>query len=206
MGQCVLDEDQAREVLLYLHNQRGYSIRDLADKLDVGKSTIHRILQGKRPSPEVCIKLCEVLPEEELLHILKGPQILRKYGIIDENERLNKVVVLAIFNALMQDEALKEEVLNYFLKYYKRELMERLGEALPKTELRWTDDFERWLTEKKRKPISERTLRDYRNIWRLCLEGKVLGWHLLKQLEGSNMMCSDGEYHPLGSPNIQALH
>jgi len=100
----------------------------------------------------------------------------------------------------MQDEALKDEVLNYILKYYKKDIQERLSEALPKIELRWSEDFEKWLTEKKSKPISERTLRDYRNIWFKCLEGKTLGWHLLKQLEGKQMLCNDGEYHPTSWP------
>ena len=193
----ILSEDQAREVLLYLHRQRGLSVRQLANLLGVGKSTIHRVLQGEQKPPAILrIKLCEVLPEEELLRILKGPQILRQYGLVDEEGRLNKTIVLAIFDALMQSEALKEEVLSYFLKYYKHELTERLSEALPKIELKWTEEFEQWLTEKKSKPLSERTLRDYKSIWNLCLEGKVLGWHLLKQLEGSEMMCRDGEYHP----------
>ncbi len=39
-------------------------------------------------------------------------------------------------------------------------------------------------------------MRDYRNLWYNCLEGKVLGWHLLKQLEGNKMLCNDGKYHP----------
>lgn len=196
MGQCTLDENQVREVLLYLHS-RGYSVRKLAELFGVGKSTIHRVLQGEQKPPDVLrVKLCVVLPEEELLRILKGPQILRQYGLIDEEGRLNRVVILAIFDALMQDVVLKEEVLNFFLKYYKRELMERLSEALPKIEFRWAEEFERWLTERKSKPVSQRTLRDYRYVWNLCLEGKTLGWHLLKRLEGSKMMCSDGEYHP----------
>ncbi len=63
-------------------------------------------------------------------------------------------------------------------------MLELLTETLPKITLTWTEEFEKWLTEKKSKPISERTLRDYRNVWLRCLEGKVLGWHLLKQLEG----------------------
>jgi intergrase/recombinase/DNA-binding XRE family transcriptional regulator len=184
---------------LYLHRKRGYSIRKLAQMLGVSKSTIHRIVSGKQqPLAIVRYRLCEVLSEEELLQVLKGKQILLQYGLIDEEGRLNKAVALALIDALMQDEESREEVLGYMLKYYKREIMERLSETLPKIELRWSPEFERWLTERKSKPISERTLRDYRNIWDLCLEGKMLGWHLLKQLEGSRMLCRDGEYHSTG--------
>jgi len=76
--------------------------------------------------------------------------------------------------------------------------MEKLAETLPKIELRWNEDFERWLTEKKSKPISKRTLCDYQNLWHNCLEGRTLGWHLLKQLEGYKMMCRNGKYHTAG--------
>lgn len=156
-------------------------------------------MKGEQSIPAVLrARLCEILPEEELLHILKGKDLLARYGLLDVNGNINKPLAFAVIDALMQNQVAKEEVLAYLLKYYKSELMEKLAETLPKIELRWNEDFERWLTEKKSKPISERTLRDYRNLWRNCLEGKVLGWHLLKQLEGNNIMCRDGKYHTTG--------
>jgi len=165
--------------------------------LSVSKSTLHRCLRGEQSIPLVLrARLCEVLPEEELVRILKGRELLRKYGLVDSEGRLNKAVVLALIDAAMQVETVKEEVLNYLLKYYKQEIVERLGETLPKIELHWTTDFEKWLTEKKSKPISKRTLRDYRNLWYKCLEGKTLGWYLLKQLSGKQMLCHDNQYHP----------
>jgi len=202
MGQnaCVLSDDQAVEILRNL-NQRGYSVRDLEKLLGVGKSTIHRVLKGlQKPPDKLRAKLCEAVPEEELLKVLKGRDLLMMYGLIDSEGRLNEAIVLALIYELMQDEALKDEVLNYILKYYKKDIQERLSEALPKIELRWSEDFEKRLTEKKPKPISERTLRDYRNIWFKCLEDKTLGWHLLKQLESSQMLRRDGEYHPTSWP------
>ncbi len=199
MGHCILDPGQAREVLLFLHEKRGYSVRRLAQMLGVGKSTIHRILKGEQEPPAIVrARLCEILSEDELMEILRGEQILRRYGLLDEEGRLNKALALSLIDAIMQDDVAREEVLNYLLKYYKQQLIERLSETLPKLTLKWSEDFEKWLTEKKSKPISERTLRDYRNLWFRCLEGRVLGWHLLKQLSGKEMLCSDNEYHPTG--------
>ena len=117
---------------------------------------------------------------------------------MDDEGRLNKAVILAVIDAVMQDERFRDEVLGYLLKYYKKEITEKLAETLPKIQLRWTPEFESWLTEKKSKPLTQRTLRDYRNYWRLCLEGKTLGWHLIKQLSGNRMLCYDGEYHTTG--------
>lgn len=198
MGQqCILEDWQARELLQHLYRQAG-SVRRLAEKLGASKSSVHRWLKGEQIPLLYRIKLCEMLPEEELLQILKGPQLLRQYGLVDGEGRLNKPLALALLDAMMQDEAMKDEVLSYLLKYYKAELQERLGGTLPKIELHWDSGFERYLTEKKSKRITRRTLRDYKNIWDACLEGKVLGWHLLKQLEGKKMMCRDGKQHSTG--------
>ena len=207
VGIYVLEEWQAREVLARLKER--YSVRKLAELLSVSKSTVHCVIMGEqRPPAILSVGLCEVIPKEELLQILKGSQLLRQYGLVDSEGRINKVLAFALIDALMQDNVAREEVLNYLLKYYKQELTERLAETLPKITLRWSDDFKKWLTEKKSKPISMRTLRDYKNIWSLCLEGKVLRWHLIKQLEAKKMMCKDNQYHPTGwgKTGIPPLH
>lgn len=131
--------------------------------LGVGKTTIHRVLKGEQEPPVVVhARLCEVLSEDELMEILRGELLLRKYGLLDGEGRLNKALAFTLLDAIMQTEALKEEVLSYLLKYYKQELIKHLVETLPKIELKWTQEFEKWLTKKKSKPISSRTLKDYR--------------------------------------------
>ena len=198
MKNCVLDPNQAWEILYNMY-KRGESVRSLGEKLGVSKSSIHRILKRvQTPSTIIRIKLCEMIPEDELVNILKGSQLLKSYGLVDRDGRLNKPVILAIIDAVMQDARFKEDVLRYLLKYYKKEITQQLSETLPKIELIWSANFEYYLTRKKSKPLSERTLRDYKNIWSLCLEGKELGWHLLRQLEGNKMLCRDGDYHPTG--------
>ncbi len=115
MGHYILDEWQAKEVLIYLHEKRGYSIRKLAQMLEVGKSAVHKIIQGKQEPPGIVrVRLCDILSEEELLQILKGKQILLQHRIIDEKRRLNKPLALAIIDALMQDEVAKMRSLDTF--------------------------------------------------------------------------------------------
>jgi len=88
-------------------------------------------LKGEQSIPaSLRARLCELLPEEELLRILKGKDLLARYGLLDNNGNINKVVAFAIINALMQNEVAKEEVLAYL--HYKSELMEKLAEILPK--------------------------------------------------------------------------
>ncbi|MEM1774934.1 MAG: integrase, partial [Desulfurococcaceae archaeon] len=203
MGQesssCVLEEWQARELLMRLN--KALSIRKIALKLGVSKSTVHRWLKSGRIPSEYLTRICEVFPEEELLAVLRADQLLQHYGIMSSDGRVNKPLVLALLDAMLRNDVLKEEVLNYILKYYKAELTERLGEAIPRIELKWTPEFERWLLKqdgRPGKPVSHRTLVDYKRIWSNCLEGKVLGWHLIRQLSGKHMECRDGRYHPTG--------
>uniref|UniRef100_A0A7J3KHW6 Helix-turn-helix domain-containing protein n=1 Tax=Staphylothermus marinus TaxID=2280 RepID=A0A7J3KHW6_STAMA len=138
MGQesssCVLEEWQAREFLMRLNE--ALSIRKIAQRLGVNMSTIHRWLGGGRIPPECLTRICEVFPEEELLPVLRADQLLQRYGVISRAGRVNKPLVLALLNAMLRNDVLKEEVLNYILKNYKAELTERLGEAIPRIELK----------------------------------------------------------------------
>lgn len=54
-------------------------------------------------------------------------------------------------------------------------------------------DFEKWLTEKKNKLISGRTLRDCKSTFIDCLEGRRLSSKLLKQLEKKTIICNSGK-------------
>ena len=95
--------------------------------LEVGKNTVRRINQGKQgPSGIVRVRLRNVFSEEELLQILKGIQISLQHSIIGEKGRLNRSLVLAIIDVLMQDEIASGVVLGYHIKYYKhkQEFME----------------------------------------------------------------------------------
>lgn len=70
-------------MLLFLHEKRGYSSGKLAQMLGVGKSTIHRILKGEQEPPGIVrARLCEILSEDELMEIMKGEQLLRRYGLL----------------------------------------------------------------------------------------------------------------------------
>jgi hypothetical protein len=118
-GYCILEEWQAREVLQHLYRQYR-SVRKLASLLRVSKSTLHRCLKGEQSIPVVLrARLCEILSEEELLRILKGKDLLARYGLLDANGNINKPLAFAIVDALMQNQVAREEVLAYLLKYYK---------------------------------------------------------------------------------------
>ncbi|MEB3765652.1 MAG: hypothetical protein GSR77_05770 [Desulfurococcales archaeon] len=102
---------------------------------------MHHCLRGQQSIPlALRARLCEVLSEEELIQILKGRELLKRYGLVDSEGRLNKAVTLALLDAMMQDNRVKEEVLGFLLKYYKKKLQEMLVEVLPRIELRRTPE------------------------------------------------------------------
>jgi intergrase/recombinase len=169
-----------------------------AEKLGISRASLYRYLGRQREIPEeLDPRLCMEFGDDELLAVLSNKQLLESAGVLKDG-RLNMPLLIALIDAAMQSEEAKQVILKRFLTQYKEELQELLAQTLPRIELHWDKGFEKWLTEKKSKPITGRTLKDYKNIWSTCLQGKVLGWHLLKQLEGSKMLCRDNKYHPTG--------
>jgi len=184
------------ELLQYLYKEYR-SVRKLAQLLGVGKSTVHRWLRGEPIPNAYAVKFCQLVDEDTLLQVLKGEQLLQRYGLLDHRGNINKPLVLALIRAALEHEDLRQIILQEVARKYKEELMELLNIELPRLELKWTEDFEHWLTERKSKPLSPQTLRDYKNLWMRCLEGKVLNKQLLRQLNAKQMRCSDG-HHPTG--------
>ena len=88
----MLSEVEALEVLRFLHEQVK-SVRKPAEKLGTGKPS----LPGNITLPR--IKLCEVLPPEGFIKILKGKELLEMYGILEG--RLNKPLAFALLDAMM---------------------------------------------------------------------------------------------------------
>lgn len=191
-----LTREQRLEILRKLTQEK--PITKLSSELGVGRASIYRYLKQEREiPPDLDPKLCSTLNEDEILSILNNKQLLESLGLVKNNE-LNLPLLLTIVNVVLEHPEGKEVVLKQVTKRFKSELQELLSTTLPRIQLEWSGDFEKYLTEKKSKPISQGTLRDYRNVWFNCLEGKTLGWHLLKQLEAKKMKCSDNEYHPTG--------
>ena len=186
--------EQRRELLKKLM-QREFRV-EVAKKLGISRASLYRYVRGERDPPaSLDVKLCEILDEDEVLAVINNEQLLRSLGIIKDGQ-VNVPLLITLVDVALEHPQTQEIILKRIAKRYKTELQELLSSTLPRIEMKWTIGFEKYLTEKKAKPISERTLKDYRNIWYLCLEGKTLGWHLLKQLEGKQMKCKDGEYHP----------
>ena len=51
-----------------------------------------------------------------LYGFLKDKELLKKSGLLDNEDRLNRALALKLLDALIQDEAVKEKVLNFLVE------------------------------------------------------------------------------------------
>ena len=143
-------------------------------------------------------KLLSFLTFSEFRDILSSRKLLESLGIIEPDGRVKYAVAMEIIKYATKDPVLRQQIIGYVVKHFKEEVRKALGVVAISIDLVWSDDFEKWLTEKKSKPISERTLRDYRNFFRVCLEGRELNDQLLRELEKPKILCRDGKEHSTG--------
>ncbi len=122
-----LSGEQSRGLLRLLVRRFG-SIRKLAQGLGVSKSSLHRLLKGKRISGTtariVYYRVCKLLGEDEFYSIINREQLLRSIGLLD---------------AVPDREEARGAVLVLVAKRYKTELRQMPGEALPRIRLEWSE-------------------------------------------------------------------
>ncbi len=133
------------------------------------------------------------LTPEEFQEVLGSRRLLESMGVIRRDGTIDYPIVIEILKEASKDEYLKQIIIKFVVDNFREDLKRFMGYSIANIELRWNEDFERWLTEKKSKPISGRTLRDYKSVFMDCLEGEKLSNELLKQLEKKTIVCSSRE-------------
>ena len=80
-----------------------------------------------------------------------------------------------------RDEYLKNALLQFAVTHFKEDLRKLLGISFAGIRLGWSEDFERFLMERKkrRKARDPETLQYYRNLFKRYLEGKQLSEQLI---------------------------
>mgnify|MGYP000418549530 CR=1 FL=1 len=77
---------------------------------------------------------------------------------------------MEILRYATKDDLLRQLITDYVTKNFREDLRKALGIMAVSIDLKWNNDFEQRLTLKKSKPLSERTLKDYRSLFKSCLE------------------------------------
>jgi intergrase/recombinase len=188
-----LSVEQRRKLLEELTKRK--FAKEVAKDLGISRASLYRYLKGERePPPDLDPKLCESFEEDEILGIIDQDNLLAAAGLIKEG-KLNTPLAIAITNALLDDPVARDIILKQVAKKYKNELQDLLNKTLPKIKLEWTGEFEQYLTKDKSKPISEKTLRDYKRLFNACLKGVKLDGNLIQRLKGKKTTCKDGKRH-----------
>ncbi len=168
----ISDEDRYR-ILEYVVSKVGRA--RVQEALGISRYTMWRLLKRQARVDDVKLKaLLAFLTLSEFRDILSSRKLLESLGIIESDGRVNYAVVMEIIKYATKDSLLRQQIIDYVVKNFKEEIRKALGIVAVSIDLEWSSDFEKWLTETKSRPISEGTLRDYRNFFKSCLEGKSL--------------------------------
>ena len=185
------DEDRYR---LLEHVVEKIGRHRVQEALSISRSNMWRLLKRQiRLNDDKLRIILDFLSPEELQDVLGSRRLLESLGIIRRDGTVNYPIIIEILKEASSDEYLKQLIIRFVVENFREDLKRFMGYSVMNIELRWSEDFEKWLTERKSKPISKRTLRDYKSVFTDCLEGRRLSNELLKQLEKRIIICNSGK-------------
>jgi len=140
------------------------------------------LLERKSPvRPEYVKPLLKLLFREEFEKLVTARDRLKALGILHEDGTIDYSLALEILAIAKDDEYLKNAILRFVVQEFREDLKKMLGISFAGIVLRWTDDFERFLVERKkrRKVKDPETLKYYKSLFKKYLEGKELNEELI---------------------------
>jgi len=161
-----LSEEVKRAILEAVKNKLGFS--KACEALDIAKSSLHRYLSGERKIPaDVVKRALRFLTKSEFESIVSEWDKLKALGIIKENGVVDYGLVLRILAIAARDEYLKNAILRFVVENFREDLRKMLGISFAGIRFEWSEDFERFLVErKKRKKIKDaETLNYYKSLF-----------------------------------------
>ncbi len=174
-----ISDDERYRLFDYVTQVKGLRPSDLG----ISYSSFYRIRQRKqRVSDELLKKILQHVSREEFEKVVSARDRLRALGILREDGTIDYGLALEILALAGQDEYLKQAILRFVVERFRDDLRKMLGLSFTGIELRWTEDFEQFLRERKkrRKVLSEETLRYYKSLFLKYLEGKTLSEELVE--------------------------
>jgi len=175
-----LSEEAKRAILEAVKNKLGFS--KACEALDIAKSSLHRYLSGERRIPEDVVKRAlRFLTRSEFESIVGEWDILKVFGLIRRDGTPSYELISRILALAARDEYLKELILRFVSENFKEDLRKMLGISFAGIKFEWSEDFERFLVErKKRRKIKDvETLNYYRSLFMRYLQSKELSEQLI---------------------------
>jgi len=175
-----LGDDVRRKILEKVKEKLGYN--KTIEVLDISKGALHNYLHGIRRVPdEVVEKALQYLTESEFREVVQGIELLKATSIVKENEAIDYSLVLQVVALAMNDEYLKNAIIQLVVSRFKEDVRKALGISFAGIKLHWDEGFENFLKERKkrRKVKSQETLQYYKSIFLRYLEGRELSEELI---------------------------
>jgi len=163
-------------ILFYRFQKRIY------EEIGISRITMWRLLERKSPvRPEYVKPILKLLTREEFENIVGARQKLKAVGIVRDDGSVDYSLALEILAIAKGDEYLKNAILRFVVQEFRDDLRRMLGVSLVGVKLEWSDDFETFLRErKKRRRVKDpETIKYYRSIFMKYLQGKELTEELM---------------------------
>jgi len=174
-------DEEARYMLLK-HAVDKYGQKRVYEEIGVSRITMWRLLERKSPvRPEYIKPILKLLTREEFESIVGARQKLRAMGIVRDDGSVDYSLALEILAIAKGDEYLKNAILSFVVKEFRDDLRRMLDISLAGVKLEWSDDFETFLRERKkrRKVKDPETIKYYKGLFMKYLQGKELTEELI---------------------------
>jgi len=175
-----LSEDSRYRILRYVVEKYGKKV--VVEKTGISRVTLWRLLERVSPvKPEYVKPLLKLLTREEFEKIVSARDRLKSLGILRDDGTIDYSLALEILAIAKDDEYLKNAILRFVVQEFREDLKKMLGISFAGIVLRWSDDFEQFMMERKkrRKVRDPETVKYYRSLFEKYLEGKELSEQLI---------------------------
>ena len=121
------------------------------------------------------------MTREEFEEIVSARDRLKSLGILRDDGTIDYSLALEILAVAKDDEYLKNAILRFVVQEFREDLKKMLGISFAGIVLKWSDDFEQFMMERKkrRKVRDPETVKYYRSLFEKYLEGKELSEQLI---------------------------
>jgi len=131
-----------------------YGLAEASKLLGVSRLYVYKISRGDKRAPDLLVrKAVELLGFDNVKRIIKAEEMLKACGIIDEHGSIDRVFAVELLALASRDEYFKRLMLDFVVANYREELKKILGVIPEKIELKWGEDFEEFLRERKKRRI-----------------------------------------------------
>ena len=178
-----LDHETRLRILRFAVEKHGKQA--VMKALGVSRVTLWRYLNGRQEIPDdkiLALFSSGLVSRGEFESLVAATERLRALGILREDGSIDYGLALEVLALAKNDEYLKQALLRFVVQEFREDLKKMFGVSLAGVRLEWSEDFEHYLRERKkrRKVLTEEQLKKYRNLFKRELEGKELSEELVE--------------------------